>query len=247
MITSQMICIGTSCESEKANMSTVRCTQTRASEPSPSGSSNNISDKGHVDTLVEEQLKGVTGASNIDERKLIRKLDWTLIPWLSFLYFLSFLDRTSIGNAKLYHMETDLRLSDKQYLICLTVFFFSYTIFEVPSNIFLKRLRPSIWLSFTMFCWGIMMTIQGLLHNYGGLLGMRWMLGMFEAGLYPGVGYLLSCWYKRSELGLRAAIFTSATTVSGAFGGLLAAGISHMDGVGGKPGWVNIYKHPSCI
>jgi len=211
---------------------------------SPSGSSTNISDeKGRTEAIVEQQDKGIVeiDTSHIDEKKLIRKLDLALIPWLSFLYFLAFLDRTSIGNAKLYHMEADLHLTDTQYLICLTVFFFSYAIFEVPSNVFLKRLRPSVWLSLSMLCWGIMMTVQGLVHNYGGLLGMRWMLGMFEAGLFPGVNYYLSCWYKRSEFGLRAAIFFSAATVSGAFGGLLAAAISNMEGVGGKPAWAWIF------
>ncbi|KAH9913952.1 MFS general substrate transporter [Epithele typhae] len=146
-----------------------------------------------------------------------------------------------VDTSGLYHLEKDLGISDPQYLISLTIFFFSYAIFEVPSNVFLKRLRPSIWLSLLMFCWGIMMTVQGLVHNYGGLLGMRWLLGMFEAGLFPGVNYYLSCWYKRSEFGIRAAVFFSAATVSGAFGGLLAAAISNMDGVGGKPAWAWIF------
>jgi len=179
--------------------------------------------------------------SGVDERKLIRKLDLRLIPWLSFLYLLSFLDRTSIGNAKLYNLEQDLHMTDTQYLISLTVFFFSYAIFEVPSNVFLKRLKPSIWLSLLMLLWGVMMTVQGLVHNFGGLVGMRWMLGTFEAGLFPGVNYYLSCWYKRSEFGIRAAIFFSAATVSGAFGGLLAAAISNMEGIGGKPAWAWIF------
>ncbi|KAJ3743662.1 MFS general substrate transporter [Lentinula detonsa] len=204
--------------------------------------------------------------SGVDERKLLRKIDIALIPWLSLLYLLSFLDRTSIGNAKLYNLEKDLNITgkfsscslyteeffeaitdlttlDTQYLLALTIFFFrhDYAIFEVPSNVFLKRLRPSLWLSGLMFCWGIMMTVQGLVHNFGGLMGMRWMLGMFEAGLFPGVNYYLSCWYKRSEFGIRAAIFFSAATVSGAFGGLLAAAISNMDGIGGKPAWAWIF------
>ncbi|TFK48566.1 MFS general substrate transporter [Heliocybe sulcata] len=211
---------------------------------SPAGS---ISEKGR-ESMIEDAKPAQTAVFNphvdvsgVDERKLLRKLDWALIPWLSFLYLLSFLDRTSIGNAKLYGLEQDLHISDSQYLIALTVFFFPYALFEVPSNIFLKRLRPSIWLSGLMFCWGIMMTVQGLVHNYGGLLGMRWMLGMFEAGLFPGVNYYLSCWYRRSEFGIRAAIFFSAATVSGAFGGLLAAAISKMDGIGGKPAWAWIF------
>lgn len=184
---------------------------------------------------------GAIDTSGIDEKKLLRKLDWALVPWLSLLYLLSFLDRTSIGNAKLYSLEKDLHMTDTQYNIALTVFFFSYAIFEVPSNVFLKRLRPSIWLSLLMLLWGVMMTVQGLVHNYGGLLGMRWMLGTFEAGLFPGVNFYLSCWYKRSEFGIRAAFFFSAATVSGAFGGLLAAAISNMEGVGGKPAWAWIF------
>ncbi|KJA23556.1 hypothetical protein HYPSUDRAFT_201281 [Hypholoma sublateritium FD-334 SS-4] len=178
--------------------------------------------------------------SAVDEKKLLWKMDLALIPWLSFLYLLSFLDRTSIGKY-LYNLEQDLHMSDKQYLLSLTIFFFSYAFFEVPSNVFLKRLRPSLWLSFLMFFWGVVMTLQGVVHNYPQLLGLRWLLGMFEAGLFPGVNYYLSCWYKRSEFGLRAAIFFSAATVSGAFGGLLAAAISNMAGIGGRPAWAWIF------
>ncbi|KAI6041324.1 MFS general substrate transporter [Pisolithus marmoratus] len=179
--------------------------------------------------------------SSVNERALIRKIDMRTIPWLSFLYLLCFLDRTSIGNAKLYSMEAALHLTDNQYLLCLTIFFVSYAIFEVPSNIMLKRSRPSRWFSTLMVGWGIMMTVQGLVHNFSGLMAMRWLLGMFEAGFYPGVIYYLSCWYKRSEFCIRAAIFFSAATVSGAFGGLLAAAISNMNGVGGKAAWAWIF------
>ncbi|KAF7356491.1 MFS domain-containing protein [Mycena venus] len=185
--------------------------------------------------------------SGVEERRLMRRIDWRLLPWLIVLYTLSFLDRTSIGNARvssmalqqnkgaylwwqLYNLEDDLKMSDNQYLLSLTVFFFSYAIFEVPSNIFLKRLRPSAWFSVLMSMWGLMMTLQGL----------RWMLGMFEAGLFPGMAYYLSCWYKRKELGIRIAILHCATTLAGAFGGLLAA-ISNMDGIGGKPAWAWIF------
>jgi len=157
------------------------------------------------------------------------------------LYLASFLDRTSIGNAKLYNLEPDLHITDPQYLIGLTVFFFSYAVFEVPSNVLLKRLRPSVWLSLLMTLWGIAMTVQGLVHNFGGLVGTRFLLGVFEAGLFPGVAYYLSCWYKRAEFGIRLALFFSAATLSGAFGGLLAFAISHMEGVGGKAGWSWIF------
>ncbi|KAF8507966.1 MFS general substrate transporter [Hysterangium stoloniferum] len=206
-------------------------------------SSTHDSEKGPAEHLTDSPTPEFD-FSSIDEKKLVRKLDWALVPWvISLLYLLSFLDRTSIGNARLYNLETDLHINDNQYAIALTIFFFSYVYYAVPSNVFLKRLRPSIWLSFLMLLWGIMMTVQGLVHNYGGLLGMRWLLGMFEAGLFPGVCVTINseCWYKRSEFGIRAAFFFSAATVSGAFGGLLAAAISNMEGIGGKPAWAWIF------
>ncbi|KAL8287687.1 hypothetical protein RQP46_003545 [Phenoliferia psychrophenolica] len=83
---------------------------------------------------------------------------------------------------------------------------------------------------------------NGFVTNYGGLLAVRWFLGVTEAGLSPGVNYYLSCWYKREEFGLRAAVFFSAATVSGAFGGLISAGIgSGMQHVGGQPAWAWIF------
>ena len=85
------------------------------------------------------------------------------------------------------------------------------------------------------------MTTMGLVHDYGGLLTVRWFLGITEAGLFPGVNYYLSCWYKRSEFGIRAAIFFSAAALAGSFGGLLASAIAQMDGIGGKPGWAWIF------
>ncbi|KZT58300.1 MFS general substrate transporter [Calocera cornea HHB12733] len=190
---------------------------------------------------VEVCVVPETQAANISEKTLLRKLDWSLIPWLALLFFLSFLDRTSIGNAKLYNMETDLNITDNQYLIALTIFFIPYSLIETPSNILLKRLRPSLYLSWMMLLWGIMMTIQGLVKDYGGLVTMRFLLGFTEGGLFPGITYYLSIWYRREEFGIRLAFFFCAATVSGAFGGLIAAAISDMNGDGGKAAWAWIF------
>ncbi|CCL99000.1 uncharacterized protein FIBRA_01008 [Fibroporia radiculosa] len=179
--------------------------------------------------------------SGIDERQLLRRIDLYTVPWLSILYCLSFLDRSNIGNAKLYGMTTDLHISDKQYLIALTVFFLPYSFFELPSNIVLRKLRPSRWLAFIVLVWGIMMTLHGVVHNFAGLAVVRSLLGIAEAGLYPGIIYYLSCWYKRSERGTRIAVFFSSATIAGAFSGFLAVAIEKMDGVGGKPGWAWIF------
>ncbi|KAF2684684.1 MFS general substrate transporter [Lentithecium fluviatile CBS 122367] len=175
------------------------------------------------------------------DRTLLWKLDVQLIPWLSFLYLISFLDRTNIGNAKIDGLQEDLKLTNGQYNATLTIFFVSYALFEPLTNVLLKKLRPSIFLPIIMIWWGICMTCMGLVHNFAGLMTARWWLGVAEAGLFPGVNYYLSCWYKRSEFGIRAAIFFSAAALAGSFGGLLAAAIAQMGGVGGKPGWAWIF------
>lgn len=82
---------------------------------------------------------------------------------------------------------------------------------------------------------------MGFVHNWSGLMAARWFLGLAEAGLFPGVNYYLSCWYRRDEFGLRAAIFFSAAALSGSFGGLLAAAIEMMDGIAGIEGWAWIF------
>lgn len=73
---------------------------------------------------------------------------------------------------QLYGLESALHITDKQYLIALTVFFFPYALFELPSNLVLKRLRPSRWMAFILFVWGMATTLHGVAHNYGGLIGM---------------------------------------------------------------------------
>ncbi|KAF9569886.1 MFS general substrate transporter [Agrocybe pediades] len=177
----------------------------------------------------------------IDEKAVLRKIDLHVIPWLALLYLLNFLDRGSIGNAKLYNLERDIGITDRQYLNALTLFFFPYALLEPASNVILRRLRPSIYLSTMMLLWGIVMTMHGVIKDYGGLLTVRILLGATEAGLYPGIVFYITSWYKRSEMGTRVAIFFSSATVAGAFSGLLAAAISNMDGVGGKAGWEWIF------
>ncbi|KAK4249466.1 major facilitator superfamily domain-containing protein [Corynascus novoguineensis] len=175
------------------------------------------------------------------ERRLLWRLDWILMPWLCLLYLLAFLDRTNIGNARIAGLNEDLGLTTSSYNATLTIFFVSYAVFEPLSNILLKRLRPSIYIPIIMIFWGASMLGMGFVYNWSGLMAARWFLGLAEAGLFPGVNYYLSCWYKRSEFGVRAAIFFSAAAVSGSFGGLLAAAIENMDGIRGIPGWAWIF------
>jgi len=105
----------------------------------------------------------------------------------------------------------------------------------------MKKTRPSVWIPTIMVAWGITCTLMGLVKNYPGLLAARAALGIAEGGLFPGVSFYITMWYRRHECGLRLAIFFSAATAAGAFGGLLARGIIEMKGLGGLEGWAWIF------
>lgn len=210
-----------------------------------SGTDINKNDLTHVETLSNETdfEKGVDIDTfpDVDPRRVMLKLDFCIIPVVSVLYLLSFLDRGNIGNANIEGLGEDLNLQGNQYNICLTMFFIPYAVFEVPSNMILKRMRPSIWLPTIMIAWGTVMTLMGIVHNFQGLLATRIFLGVTEAGLLPGVAFYLTMFYRREELQLRQSLFCSAASVAGAFSGILSWAIAKMDGVGNRPGWAWIF------
>ncbi|SMQ48705.1 unnamed protein product [Zymoseptoria tritici ST99CH_3D7] len=185
----------------------------------------------------------VAAALGINEKKLLRKLDVHLLPGVCALYLLSFLDRSNVANARLEGLTTDLGMTGNQYLTGLTIFFIGYILLEVLWNVILKRVGPKIWLPLITFVWGIVATAQGAVVNNGGASGIagffvvRFMLGVTEGGLFPGVVFYLSMWYKRSERQFRIALFFAMASLAGAFGGIMAYGIGFMRGVGGLSGW----------
>jgi len=171
-----------------------------------------------------------------EEADLVRKITWRLIPLLCFLYFLSFLDRVNVANAhdSLLH---DLKLNEKDYALAVGVFFVGYVLFEVPSNLLLVKTSPSRWIARIMVTWGIMCMLQVFITNKSGLVAIRFFFGIAEAGFTPGVTYFLTLWFTQKEQAGRMALFFSSTAVCGLFGGLLAFGILHMDGILGLHGW----------
>lgn len=197
----------------------------------------NSIDEKKVEIFSNYKETEIEDFSDINEKALLWKVDLHLLPLFSILYLLSFLDRGNIGNAKIEGLDTDLNLKGNQYNLCLTIFFIFYAIMEVPSNMILKRTNPRMFIPLTVCLFSIVMITMGTVKNFSQLMATRALLGMFEASLFPGVSYFLSMYYKRSELLLRQSIFFSAASMAGAFSGLLAAGISKMDGVGGYEGW----------
>ncbi|WPH01891.1 Hypothetical protein R9X50_00474500 [Acrodontium crateriforme] len=169
--------------------------------------------------------------SHTTERRLVSKIDRHVIP---VLY------RVNIGNANVYGLSKELGLSDGsglKYNTALVIFFVPYILFEIPSNVLLKKFRPHVWLSINMFLFGFTTAMQGLVKNYSGLLAVRFFLGVFETGMFPGCFYLIGMYYQRKEAQKRYSFFFSSTTLAGAFGGLLASAIGKMDNVGGYRAW----------
>lgn len=128
-------------------------------------------------------------------------------------------------------------MTGSDYNIALFAFFPLYIILEVPSNMLLKRLRPSAFICSLMACWGVVTIGQGVTRSFAGLVVCRVLLGALEAGFFPGCIYLLSMYYKRHELQWRFNLFFTASTLAGAVSGFLAYAIAHMSGLGGYGGW----------
>ncbi|KAI1134204.1 high-affinity nicotinic acid transporter [Hypoxylon sp. FL0543] len=174
-------------------------------------------------------------------KRLLRKIDFHIIPIMCLICLLCFLDRANIGNARLDSLESDLGLVGLQYNDCLAVLFPFYIAAEIPSNMMMKRIRPSAWLAFIMFAWSACIIGQGFVENYQGLMATRALLGLFEGGFFPGINFYITQWYRRNECGLRMALIFSSATLAGAFGGLLARAIAEMSGVGGMSAWSWIF------
>ncbi|KAK3689927.1 major facilitator superfamily domain-containing protein [Podospora appendiculata] len=191
-----------------------------------------------------------------EERALIRKQDLTIIPLSAGIYFLCYLDRSNIGNARILNssthndMQTETHSTQYQFNIALMIFLIAYALFEVPSNILLKKLRPSRWIAFLMFSWGAITMGLGGVQNFSAMAGVRFLLGAAEAGLFPGLVYYLTFWYKADERSLRVAFILASATLAGAFGGAIAFGIGHMNGAQGISAWRWLFiieGAPSCL
>jgi sugar phosphate permease len=133
-----------------------------------------------------------------EEKTLILKQDMRILPLCCAIYLLCYLDRSNIGNAKVLNAAThndllsETHMTNYQFTIALMVFLIAYMVFEVPSNYFLKCLSPSRWIAFLMFSWSVMTMALGGVNNYAAVASLRFLLGVSEAGLFPGLVYYLS-------------------------------------------------------
>ncbi|KAI1201152.1 major facilitator superfamily domain-containing protein [Nemania serpens] len=180
-----------------------------------------------------------------EETVIRRKLDRQLVPMLTILYLLCFLDRVNIGNARIQGLTEDLNLVGYRFNIATSIFYVVYLLVEVPSNIVLKRVGPRWYIPALVFGFGSVSIGTAFVKTYEQLIGVRVALGVFEGGAFPGIAFYLSSFYKREELYFRIGIYVSSASLAGAFGGLLAAGFSQIPewGIAGSRlhTWRNIF------
>jgi MFS family permease len=171
------------------------------------------------------------------ETKTYHKVDLRLIPFLFLCYILAYLDRVNVGFAKL-QMVKELSLSDAAFATGAGIFFIGYFFFEVPSNVLLKRFGARIWIARIMITWGIVSSCMMFVKDEWSFYAMRFLLGIAEAGFFPGVIFYLTLWYPSRLRSTRTAWFVAAIAVSGVIGNPVSGWIMDtLSGTMGIMGW----------
>ena len=174
---------------------------------------------------------------NTEQWRVYNKIAWRLMPFLLLLYIISFLDRVNVGFAKL-QMSADIGLSDAAYGIGAGIFFLGYCLCEIPSNLLLQRFGAKFWIARIMVVWGIISTAMLFVQTPWQFYGMRFLLGIAEAGFYPGIILYLTYWYPARLRSQICAIFFLGIALSGVIGGPLSGWIMNtFGGLYGLHGW----------
>ncbi|NTU57883.1 MAG: MFS transporter [Chlorobiaceae bacterium] len=174
---------------------------------------------------------------NANDGSIYAKAAFRLIPILFFSYILAYLDRVNVGFAKL-QMCSDLGLSETAYGTGAGIFFIGYLIFEIPSNIILAKTGARVWIGRIMITWGIIALLQVFVVDEGTFYLLRFLLGVAEAGFFPGIILYLTYWFPAEYRARMVAWFMTAIAVAGVIGGPISGWILHStDGYSGMPGW----------
>lgn len=178
-----------------------------------------------------------TSAASIDEKKLISKVAWRLMPLIMICYLFAFFDRINISFAK-FQLQADLGLSNTAYGLGAGLFVVGYVLFEVPSNMMLYKVGARRWIARIMMSWGIATALMIFVTTEWQFYVLRFLIGAMEAGFAPGVLYYLTLWFPQNYRGR----ITSTLFLASAFAGLIGAPVSglvlgHMDGLFDVRGW----------
>lgn len=191
--------------------------------------------------------------SEKEQKAIMWRIDRRLVLTLGFMYCVSLMDRTNLGIAAVAGMAVDLKTTvGSRYSLITLVFFFTYVFLQPPATVILRKVGPKWFLPTTCLAWGILTIGFGFVHQWWEMIPLRLVLGVLEAGFFPGMltsslstmhtdphtgcAYLLSCWYPRYELQKRNAVFFLIGSMSSAFSGILSYGFMHLNTHGSGEG-----------
>ena len=180
---------------------------------------------------------GSTGAAKSEiETSTIRAISWRLIPFLVLAYFFSYLDRVNLGFAALT-MNAELKFTPLIFAWGAGIFFIGYFIFEVPSNLALEKFGASRWIARIMVTWGIISALMALTSGVTSFYVLRFLLGVAEAGFFPGIILYLSYWFPARQRAAVTALFMAAAPLSTVLGSPVSGALLEMHGLLGFSGW----------
>ncbi|KAL4807202.1 major facilitator superfamily domain-containing protein [Aspergillus unguis] len=213
-----------------------------------------------IDGYDPELMAARTLLTAAEEKKLLRRIDWRLMTLCSLIFMFKNLDSNNISNARImnqgtgHNIMTQLGITSNEYNLVTVLYYVClyyspfcavdfaeikvpYIVLEAPSNLLLKRFSPSRWQARIMVSWGIVLMCNAAVKDKGGLFTTRFLLGVAEAGQFPGVILQMTYWYRPDEMSLRLLYFYICGNISNIFGGLLAYGFDTVSGAAGLSGW----------
>jgi len=170
------------------------------------------------------------------QARVVRKLTWRILPFVMLLYFVSFLDRVNVGFAALT-MNQDLGLTPTMFGLGGGIFFLGYFLFEVPSNLILHKVGARIWIARVMVTWGLVSAASAFVVGPNSFYTMRFLLGVAEAGFFPGIILYLSQWFPARQRALAAAAFMAAAPLSTAIGSPISGALMQIPTIAGLKDW----------
>ncbi|KAL6868743.1 hypothetical protein ACO1O0_000060 [Amphichorda felina] len=180
------------------------------------------------------------GKEKMDDlnKRVVSKLDWRMMPCVTMMFLMSYLDRINVANARLAGLQEDLRMSDTVWNAGISTFYVGYLIGQLPGNMFLTKTNPRLFLPTIMLMWSVGTICMPAMKNGVGFCLVRFYIGLTEAPFFPALTLMTSSWYTKEESPIRMAVWHAGNTISNIISGFLAAGIlENMDGVAGLHAW----------
>lgn len=172
----------------------------------------------------------------IDRKSIYSRISWRLIPYMFLLYIVAYLDRVNVGFAAI-DMKRQLALTDSAYGLGAGVFFLGSSCFDLPSNLLMRKFGARKWIARIMISWGIVSTCMVFVKGPWSFGSMRFLLGVAEAGYFPGMVLYLTYWFPSQQRARAIARFMTATAIAGVVGGPLSSALLRLNGHGGLSGW----------